>query len=286
MPVTRLAPIAAPRPTASASTRAPSSGRTFAALVHRGLRDQRRAIIAWGAGLGAFGALMAAIWPSIQDTMTSLIKSYPSGLKQAFGIVSLDSVERYIDAELLSVIVPMALAFLAVRIVMQATVGAEDRGHLDTLLSLPLSRRVVVAASVTVAGLVLASILLVTWALTWVAGTIAGTGISAMTLAAGFGNVWPLAMAFAGLAAVVAGVSHRPATVTYAAGATLVGMYAIDLVGKLAGDIAPLRAISAFRYYGSAIQQGFDVSHVAVLCAAALVLSAIGAELFERRDIL
>jgi ABC-2 type transport system permease protein len=275
-----------PAPDAATVPAAPAAWHAFAALVHRGLRDQRRAVLAWGAGFGAFGAMMTAIWPSIESTMTDLVKSYPPGLKKAFGIVQLDSVERYIDAELLSVIVPMALAFLVIRIVTQATVGAEDRGHLDTLLSLPLSRRVVVSASVSVAGLVLAAILVVTWALTWLAGTIAGTGISAVTLGAGFGNVWPLAMAFAGLAAVVAGLVHRPSTVTYVAGATLVGMYAIDLVGKLADAVAPLRVISAFRYYGSAIQQGFDVSHVLVLCAAALVLTTIGAELFERRDVL
>jgi ABC-2 type transport system permease protein len=93
-------------------------------------------------------------------------------------------------------------------------------------------------------------------------------------------------MAFAGLAAVVAGLTHRPSTVTYVTGATLVGMYAIDLVGKLADAVEPLRAISAFRYYGSAIQNGFDVSHAVTLVVAALVLTAIGAALFERRDVL
>jgi hypothetical protein len=39
-------------------------------------------------------------------------------------------------------------------------------------------------------------------------------------------------------------------------------MYVIDLLGKLAPAIEPLRAVSAFRYYGSAIQDGIDVSHV------------------------
>jgi len=281
-----MSTISPARRAVATSVCVPSAWHTFAALVRRGLRDQRRAALAWGIGFGLFGAMMAAIWPSIEHTMTDLIKNYPPGLKKAFGIVQLDSVERYVDAELLSVIVPLALAFLAIRIVAQATVGAEDRGHLDTLLSLPLSRRVVVSASVAVAGIVLAAILVVMGVLTWLAGTLAGTGISATTLAGGFANVWPLAMAFAGLAAVVAGLTHRPSTVTYVTGATLVGMYAIDLVGKLADAVEPLRAISAFRYYGSAIQNGFDVSHAVTLVVAALVLTAIGAALFERRDVL
>ena len=135
-------------------------------------------------------------------------------------------------------------------------------------------------------GVTLAAILAVIWAMTWITGTIAGTGISASTLAAGLGNVWPLAMAFAGLGVLCAGVLHRPATVTAIAAGTLVAMYVIDLVGKLSPAIEPLRAVTAFRYYGSAIQNGIDISHVLALTAVACALAAIGAVRFDRRDVL
>lgn len=55
--------------------------------------------------------------------------------------------------------------------------------------------------------------------------------------------------------------------------------------GKLAEAVEPLRAISAFRYYGSAIQQGFDLSHAIGLTLVAVVLTAAGAVLFDRRDV-
>ena len=72
-------------------------------------------------------------------------------------------------------------------------------------------------------------------------------------------NVWPLAMLFAGLAVLVCGpAAHAAAPVTAIASGTLVGMYVIDLVGKLADPVEPLRALSAFKYYGSAIQDGID----------------------------
>ena len=62
-------------------------------------------------------------------------------------------------------------------------------------------------------------------------------------------------------------------------------MYVVDLMGKLSDAIEPLRALSAFRYYGSAIQNGFDVSHAIGLTLVAIALTTIGAVLFERRDI-
>lgn len=271
---------------AGAIRSAPPWPRSLAALVRHGLRQQLRAVLAWGIGFGAFGALVAAIWPSIEGLMTEFVKSAPAGLKEAFGIAELDTLERYIDAELLSVIMPIGLAFFAVRCIAQATVGAEDRGHLDTLLSLPVARRMVVIAAFVVTGLALAAILGLAWALTWIAALVAGSGASTTTLAAGFANVWPLAMAFAGLAALLAGLAHRPPAVTYGASAVLVAMYAIDLVGKLAPAVDSLRTISAFRYYGSAVHNGLDAGHIAGLTLGALVLTAIGAVLFERRDVL
>ena len=275
-----------PAPVAPPVAAPPPTRRSLWALMRRGLSDQARAPLTWGGGLGAMGALMAALWPSIEDSMEELMRSYPEGLKQAFGIEDLNSVERYVDAEMLSLIVPLAAAFFVVRCISRATVGAEDRGHLDTLLSLPVSRRVLVAASFGVAGIALAAILAVFWALTWLAGTIAGTGISATTLGAGALNVWPIAMAFGGLATLLAGVAHRPAIVTGIASGAVVAMYVVDLVGKLSEPLEPVRAVSAFRYYGSAVQDGFDFSHAVALTLAGVALAVVGALLFERRDVL
>lgn len=266
--------------------RAPPARQRLLALVRRGLRDNRRAPLTWGGGLGVMTALVAAIWPSIEDSTAELVKSYPAGLKGAFGIQQLDTIEKFVDAEMLSLVVPLTLAFFAVRCAIRATVVAEDRRYLDTLLSQPVSRRMLVGASFLVTGIVLAAVLAVVWALTWVAGATAGGGISAATLAAGLVNVWPLAMAFGGVAVFAAGISHRPVTVTAIAAGTLAAMYVLDLVGKLSDAVEPFRVLSAFRYYGSAVQDGLDASHMIVLTLFAVGLAAAGAQLFARRDLL
>lgn len=263
----------------------PSTAHSLWTIVRHGLHDNRRAPLTWGGSLGLMSALIAAIWPSIEDSITQLMENYPPNLKAAFGIQTLDTVEKYVDAEMLSLVVPLAVAVFAVLCATRATVGAEDRGHLDTLLSLPLSRRVLVAGSVIVTAIATAAILFVVWALTWLVGTMVGTDISAVILGRGVLNVWPLSMAFAGLAVFAAGLVRRPAVVTAIATGTLLGMYVIDLVGKLSPSVESLRTFSAFRYYGSAVQNGLDVSHVLGLTLCGLVLSIAGALLFERRDV-
>lgn len=265
---------------------APSSRRSLRAVVRRGLRDHRRAPLTWGLPLGAMCALIVGMYPSIEDSLKELTESYPQGLKDAFRIENLDTVEAYLDAEMFSLIVPLAIAFFAVRSISHAISVPEERGYLDTSLAAPLSRRVLVAGSFTVTALACAAVLLVVYALTMVVGTAVGTGLSPLKTAAGVGYVWPLAVFFAGFAVLVAGFLHRSAPVTAIAAGTLVGMYVVDLVGKVADPLEPFRLLTVFKYYGSGLTEGIDPAAFAGLTVCGALLAFAGAVLFERRDVL
>jgi ABC-2 type transport system permease protein len=272
-------------PTAQQVARPPAPAAALRAVVRRGLRDQRRTLLTWGGPLGAMSALMAALWPSIEGSMDQLMESYPEQLKDAFNIRALTSVEAYVDAEMLSFIVPLALAFLAVRVVVRMVSGAEERGHLDIVLTAPVARRTLVAGALLVAAVVVAGVLAVVLGATWLMGTLVGADPSLIVLGRGVANVWPLAMLFAGLAALVTGWAHSGGPVTAICAGTLVGMYVVDLVGKLSEPAEPLRYLSAFKYYGSAIQDGIDPLAFAGLLVAGVLVSVIGALRFERRDV-
>jgi ABC-2 type transport system permease protein len=273
-----------PAPPAPAIPR-PSAARSLRAVMRRGLRDNRRAPLAWGGSLGAMSGLMAALWPVIEDSMDALMDSYPPALKDAFNITDLNSVETYVDGEMLSFIVPLAIAFLAVRCATRAISTAEERGFLDTVLAAPLARRTLVAGSFLGCAIVVAVVLAIITGITWLAGQVAGADPSLVVLGRGFANVWPLAMLFGGLALLAAGLLHRAAAVTAVSVGTLAAMYVVDLVGKLADPIEPLRYASAFRYYGSAVHDGIDPLAFAGLALVGAALAAVGALLFGRRDV-
>ncbi len=281
MTVTAKAPLEGRPPV----LRPPSTARSVRALVRRGLRDHRRAPLTWGGSLGAMSALIAAIWPSIEGSVDELVRSYPEQLKDAFNIRSLTSVEAYIDAEMLSLIVPLAIGVLAVRVVARATAGAEELGFLDTLLATPLRRRTLVMSAFATSGIVVAVVLAIVAAATWIAGTLAGADPSATVLARGFANVWPLAMLFAGVAALAAGFLRGSGVVTGLAAGALVAAYVIDLAGKVAPALEQVRALSPFKYYGSAIQDGIDPVAFAGLALVGALLAIAGALAFERRDL-
>jgi ABC-2 type transport system permease protein len=256
-----------------------------AALLRTHLYDRRRSVWAWGIPLGLMSAFIVAIFPSVEDSISKAVQGYPEGLKEAFGIGELSNVEQYLQAEMLSLIVPLALGYLAVRAIASGLTGAAESGRLDVLLSAPVSRTRLVLAGFLATALELAAVLLLTGALTGLGSVLAGAGLDAGAAAAGFANVWPLALLFAGFGVIAAGFSLRTSVVTGSVAGVLVGMYVVDLVGRLDPDLDGLRYLSVFKYYGNAIEDGIDPLAFAGVTLAACLLAAAGAWLFERRDL-
>jgi ABC-2 type transport system permease protein len=255
------------------------------ALVSAHLSDRRRSLLAWGLPLGLMCAFIVAIFPSVEDALSEAIKGYPSGLKEAFGIGELTNVEQYLHAEMLSLIVPLALGYLAVRAVASGLAGAAETGRLDVLLSAPVSRSRLCAAGFLATAVELAAVLVLTGLLTAAGSLLAGAGLAAGPATAGFANVWPLALFFAGLGIVASGFSLRTSVVTGSVAGVLVSMYVIDLVGRLDPSVSGVRYLSVFKYYGNAIEDGIEPLAFIGISAAAVLLAALGAWLFERRDI-
>lgn len=263
----------------------PPTRRTLSALLRRGRLDHRRTPLTWGGALGALSALVMAIYPSIRDAIDEVIGSYPAGLREAFGIHDMGTVEGYLHAEMFSLVVPLALGYFAIRASVQALAAAEERGWLDTVLSVPVPRRLLVAGTFAVTGLAAGAILVVVGLATWIAGALTGVAPDVGRLAAGTVQVWPLSLFFAGVAVLATGATRGSGRVTAIGAGALVAMYVFDVVGRMSDAAEPLRWLSAFRLYGAGLVDGFDAIGFAGLIAAALSMTAIGAELFARRDI-
>jgi len=255
------------------------------ALAAAQLHERRRSLLAWGLPIGLWSAFVVAIYPSVEDALAKAVASYPEALKQAFGIAELASVEQYLNAEMLSLIVPLAVGYLAVRSVASGLSGAAESGRLDVLLSAPVSRRRLVAAGFAAAAVELAAVLALGLLICLLGSVLAGSGLSFAGALAGYANVWPLALLFAAFGVLVTAWSLRTPIVTGSVAGLLVAMYVADLVGRLDTNLDWVRYGSVFRYYGRAIEEGIDPLAFAGLTAVAALVAALGAILFDRRDL-
>jgi ABC-2 type transport system permease protein len=249
------------------------------------LRERWRSILFWGVPLGLIAAFEVGIFPSIESSLANTLEGFPSTLKQAFGITELSSVEQFLAAELLGLIMPLALGYLAARSVASGLAGAAETGRLEVLLSAPISRVSLVTAVFAAAAVELAGVIAMTAALALLSSLAFGAGLGFGLAVAGFANVWPLAMFFGALAAVVSGWSLRTSVVTGSVAGVLVGMYVMDLVGRLDTNLDWIRYGSVFRYYGRAVENGLAPASFFGVAAAALLIAALGAIRFERADL-
>lgn len=257
----------------------------MSALAAAQLWERRRSLLSWGLPLGIWSAFIVAIYPSIETVLTKAIRGYPPALKEAFGISELSTVEQYLHAEMLSLIVPLAVGYLAVRSVASGLSGAAESGRLDVLLSAPASRRSLVAAGFAATAVELAAVLLFALLLAMLGSVLSGAGLAFGPATAGYANVWPLALLAAGLGILVTGWSLRTSVVTGSVAGALVGMYVLDLVGRLDPSLDWVRYASVFRYYGNAIENGVEPLAFLGVTAVAVLLAALGALRFERRDL-
>lgn len=258
-------------------------------LARYTVRRRRLAPLTWGLPLSLMSVFVVAIFPSIENAsgIRELVDSYPDALKEAFDFSadSFATIEGYMAAEVFSLIGPLVACAFLIRTVSDAMCGAQARGTLDVLLSAPVTRREIAAGALLGGSVVLVAILVVFAVLTVVAGAIAGVGLAVADVLAGTAALFPLAFFFAGLTLALAGATARSGLVGGVAAGTLLAMYLAEVLGSFSGAIDALRTLSAFHYYGSAIEEGLDVAASAGLIGAGLVLALAGALLFERRDI-
>jgi ABC-2 type transport system permease protein len=250
-------------------------------------RRRRFAPLAWGVPLGLLSVMVVAIFPTIEGTpeLDDLVEAYPEALKEAFGIsdTSFRTIAGYLDAEVFSLIAPLATSYFVIH-ALAALVGGE-RGILDVLLSAPLRRRELLAGWFAGTAAVLAAIVVVLGTLIQLGALVAGVDLAVADTAAAVANLWPLSVFFGGVTVLICGFTQRAGAITGSAAGIAVLMYLLEVLGKLSSSLAGPAELSAFHYYGSALQDGIDPGHALLLTGAGFVLAAVGAALFERRDV-
>lgn len=246
-----------------------------------------RSTVIWGlsAGLVA-GATLATYGVFDAGQMQQMVDAMPKELLEAFGSdpAAYTRPAGYLGTELGSYL-PAVLAFFMITGASHAIAGAEHEGTLDVLMSQPVPRWWVptswflaaTAGMVVVAGMY-ALIL-------GLAAVVAGIALPARAIVHSAIALVPIAMVFGALALAVSARLRRPGAVTGTVGAVLVVTYIGNTIAVLVDDLAWVRWLSPFHYYGAPFQDGLVAADTLTLLGAAVVLAALSIPVFARRDI-
>lgn len=260
-------------------------------VMQRALRDRRRGLAAWTVGLTAYVALIAAFFPSIQNSeIQRALEDYPDELKAFFGgeqSFDFSTGAGYLNAELFSLVVPLLLVIVAVGFGARTVAGEQASGTLELLLANPITRtRVIgekIASLVVIVGGLAAVVALSLVAL----GLVVDLDVAVVNVVAACLGAALVAL-FMGMLALLAGVATGNRSL--AVGLPTVIFAASYLVVGLAGLVTwlePARHISPLYHAEGTIplRNGLPAANTCVLAACCVATGAASVWYFGRRDL-
>ena len=257
----------------------------------KGLRDQLRPLILWGAGAAFYVALLISIYPSIRKSAGAIneyVQNMPEAIRAAFmGSSDFTTPVGYVNVELLSWLAPIVLIAFAVGVAARSLAGEEESGTLSLVLTHTVGRRRLVLQKYAAMLVVVVALGAVFWLSLVVATAIAGTPVGAGELAVAFLRLTLLGLAIGSITFAVGGGTGRRQYGIAAGAGVGVAMYLLNTLAVMDESVRPFRYLSLFHYAGGAAPLGkdLDAAGLVVMAATSAVMLVAALVLFERRDV-
>jgi len=264
----------------------------FRSVLPKTLRDLRRGFLYWSLGITALVALHIGVYPSVRDNpaLNELAESYPEAIKGFIGFGGeLDwvSAPGYLGAELYSFVVPLLLLIVAIGAGSGALAGEEERGTLELLLSLPVSRVRVALEKLAALVAEVVGLALVLLAALWIGVTAIDMNVSGAHLAAATLSAVLLAIGFGAIALAAGAATGKRSIAIAVSSAGAVAAYVVNSLAPLVSELEPVQRISPFYFYSASdpLRRGLDLVYVLALVGIVVAAGIAALVAAERRDL-
>jgi ABC-2 type transport system permease protein len=274
-------------------TRRPRAAWLLHGVFRKALWDRRKAVWAWGGGLGLLTLVMFSAWPALAqdaDALAALITSMPREVFAMFGMsdpAAIVTPAGFISSRVYQTIGPILVIMFAVRGVSMALTKEEHSGVLELVLATPAERSRVVATKAAAIALSTVIVVLVPTVAAIVGDVAWDTELGVGRILAASAGLGLLGLFFAGLAMLIwaLGGSSFPAIRTTAVVALVT--FLLNGLGSLTDAMQPVRAISPFYWYfgdGPPLAKGFEPTYFLLVAGVALT-GWLAINRFRQRDI-
>ncbi len=253
------------------------------------MREERRSLIGWVAGLLGFCVIMLSMYPTIRGNsgFAKLLDAYPEPLKKLFNLADYTTGAGYLRTEVFSFMAPLLIAIFAIIWGSDLIAGEEERRTIDLLLANPVTRRRMVIekwlALLTGTVLLSASLELTLGLLGPAFKLHVGWGpLTAVVLGSGL-----FALAFGTLALAVGAATGSRAVARGVATMLAVATYLLSTLAQIVTWLRPVQPASLW-YHAlgtDPLSSGFHAGHLSILVLTTIVIVALAALGFERRDL-
>jgi len=241
-------------------------------------------------GIVALVAMYAWIWPNIESSTVDFdqyIEAFPPALREMFGIRSLGTIEGYLATELYAFVWVLLLGLYFAYAGAGLVASDVERGRMDVLLAMPVSRARVVTEKLLALAVPLLAVNVVTPAAVYVSVVALGESIAVADLVAVHALSVPYLLACAGIGLLASVGASRVSVAQRAAMGVVFGLFLVESVAA-STDYSWLGTLSPSRYYEPAnvlVDSQYDVGGALALLAGAVALFLAGVWWFRRSDV-
>jgi len=120
------------------------------------LYQKRHLIIWWLIGMALITMVTMSVFNSFSSTASDAFKNVPAGLKKILDPDSFKTIGGFISQQIFSLRMPLISIILSISLLVSISAGDEQKGLLETQLSLPISRTRLLLQKLSAALLIVA----------------------------------------------------------------------------------------------------------------------------------
>ncbi len=256
-------------------------------IFRKSLFDRVRLIGIVAGSLAAMNVLVLLLFGSLGEQYAEILDVMPPEILAALGANDLGTPAGWLNAEMFSLVIPIALVGVGIVIGVGAIAGEEDRMTLNVLLAAPVGRMQVAISKVAALILLLAVLGATSWASLVVGAALGNVEIGADMLLAGTVMVVLFGAFFACLAFGIGAATGRPGLAAAVSAGLAVLAFVANAFLPLVDGWERAQELSPFYWYlgTNPLVDGIDLGAAALLGGFAALFVAAGTIAFNRRDI-
>jgi len=231
--------------------------------------------------------LMPPFYTFLPGEVSEFFAQLPDAMIAMVGGVDMGTATGFLQGEVFSITVPIALIVLTATVGAHALAGEEEARTMGLLLANAIPRRAVVLHKAASMVILAAVVGLVTFLGSTAGVLLSGVDVAVADLAATCVLVTLLGLDFGALAMLVSAATGRVRAATSAAAGAAGAAYVLQTFLPLSDRYDQWAAVSPFHYYlgSDPLTTGMPWGDAAVLAGAFVVLVALAVPAFQRRDL-
>lgn len=231
--------------------------------------------------------MIGPMFNMMDDILKDMADQFPEGMLALFGGGDLGTAEGFFQIEMFSLVVPIGVMLVTIGVGTGAMAGEEKRNTMGLLLANPVSRTSMVLQKMVAMVFYAVAIGIATFVGTAGGSILGSLGMDMGNIAAASVLTILLGLAFGGIAVLLGGAFGRTEIAVYGTVGIAVVTYIMNGFLVLNESTEAWAIVSPFYHYlgTEPLVNGMPWGNALVLLVIALVTTALGIALFNRRDL-